>query len=134
MSGKYDDMLDLPHPRSERHARMLMRDRAAQFAPFAALTGYEEVLAEQGRRTDAREELSEEAAEEMRRLLTLLREGSEEPWEITFFVPDEHKTGGRYLTLQSPIRGVDEARRMLILRDRTAIPLDDLFRLERADG
>ena len=101
MSGQYDDIIRLPHPDSPKHPRMSLYDRAAQFSPFAALTGHSAAIAETGRLTDRRVELDEyEMARvdaELQHLQELLP--SRPTASITYFVPDERKNGGSYQTV-----------------------------------
>ena len=105
---KYRDMIDLPYPGESKHTRMPVRDRAAQFAPFAALTGYGAVLKETERITEKRIELDEYEKEKLNENLRLLLEKQESRPEITvtFFVPDEKKDGGAYRTISGHIREV----------------------------
>lgn len=115
----YADIIDLPHPRSAKHPSMSLYDRAAQFAPFAALSGYDEMIDEEARRTETQIELGESETEQMNedlaRLARLLEEGRKPRCEITRFVPDERKEGGAYVTSREEIRRVDPAARQLIL-------------------
>ena len=96
---KYSDILHLPHPVSEKHPRMPMQDRAAQFSPFAALTGYEEAIYETGRLTEEKTELGEEEKAILDRKQRLLLEKLDEfpALTVTYFVPDEKKSGGAYI-------------------------------------
>lgn len=97
MRGPYDDIIDLPHPMSQKHPRMSMHDRAAQFSPFAALTGHGAAIAETERETAAWTDLEEDEREHLNRQLCILRDRLEERPEvaITYFVPDSRKAGGR---------------------------------------
>ena len=101
MSGKYDDIINLPHPTSQNHPRMSLHDRAAQFSPFAALTGHHAAIAETGRLTDQRIELDESEIARVDAALQHLQELlPERPTvSITYFVPDERKNGGSYQTV-----------------------------------
>lgn len=113
----YDDIIGLPHHVSQRHPHMPVSDRAAQFAPFAALTGYGDVIKETARLTEARPELSEDEREELDyKLRTILRDPGENPEiTITYFVPDTRKSGGAYRKAAGRIRTVDEAEDEIIL-------------------
>lgn len=126
MSGKYDDLLHLPHPDSPRHPRMAARDRAAQFAPFAALTGYGDTLRETARLTGRQVELSDEAKAALDGKQQFLRDviGQRPEITVTYFVPDRNKQGGAYATYTSTLRRIDEARRRLIFADRSEIEID----------
>lgn len=130
--GEYDSILHLEHHVSAVHPQMSLTDRAAQFSPFAALSGYEDELREAARATEERRELSEdEAAELNRRLAELMaRDAGRREAEVTWFVPDEKKQGGRYVTETVRIRACDPVLRQLVLEDRRVIPLADLIRVE----
>lgn len=131
MSSRYDQIIDMPHHVSTRHARMDRLDRAAQFAPFAALTGYEEVIAETGRLTERRIVLDED----MKTILdSRLRQAlsTHRPVTITWFVADARKDGGRYMSLTSAIAKVDAARRTLTTESDTCIRLDDVIDIVEA--
>lgn len=134
--GKYDDILFLPHPVSRRYPQMPLSDRAAQFAPFAALTGHEEAIRETARLTDSRVELEEgqrEALDQrLGRLLQRMREipGLEPEITVTYFRPDEKKAGGAYLTVCGRVKKVDGYGRMILLKDGTALPMDDIVSME----
>ena len=132
MSGKYDDMLRLPHHVSSTRPRMSLHDRAAQFKPFAALTGSEAVIRETGRLTDARAELDEDARAELDWRLQLLSGIlSQEPEvSVTYFQPDGKKTGGAYRTVVGIVRKIDGSEGVLVMADGTSIPVADLFALE----
>ena len=132
MSGKYDDIIDLPHPTSQNHPRMSLYDRAAQFSPFAALTGHSAALAETGRLTDRRVELDEyEMARvdaELQRLQELLP--GRPTASITYFVPDERKNGGSYQTFTGEVKRIDAVAGMIQMADRREIPIEDVFSVE----
>ena len=132
MSGKYDDMLRLPHHVSPTRPRMSLHDRAAQFKPFAALTGYEAVLRETGRLTDQRVELDENARTELDWRLQLLSGMLSQRPEVsvTYFQPDGKKAGGSYRTAAGTVRKIDETEGILVMADGTCIPVADLFALE----
>ena len=129
MSGKYDDIIDLPHPEPQTHPRMPMRDRAAQFAPYAALTGYDAAIRETGRLTDARIEPDEEALTALNMKFRLLMDALGDAPEITLLVfqPDARKAGGAYLTVTGRVRKVDEYERLMTLQDGAKIPMDDIL-------
>ena len=132
MSGKYDDIIDLPHPTSQNHPRMSLYDRAAQFSPFAALTGHSAAIAETGRLTDRRVELDEyEVARvdaELQRLQELLPGGPTA--SITYFVPDERKNGGSYQTVTGEVKWIDAVNGVIQMTDRQCIPIADVFSIE----
>ena len=131
MPGQYDDIINLPRPVSKKHPPMPMSKRAAQFLPFAALTGFEGEIAETGRLTEAAPELGEDALVALDRQLALLRQRLPEQPEVTItrFVSDERKAGGQYETLTGHVRRLDEVNRALILTDGARIDLDTLVEL-----
>ena len=123
--GKYDDMLDMARPVSKTHPPMAPENRAAQFAPFAALQGYGDAVQETGRRTVRRKMLDETEKEEINRKLRFLQESIDAQHEvsITYFVPDERKTGGSYRTVTSSVQKMQIMERRLLMRDGTVIPI-----------
>ena len=129
--SKYDDIIDLPRPKSA-HEPMPMSDRAAQFSPFAALTGYEDAIGETARLTDARVELGESAVEELERKLTdLAAHISERPEiSVTYFVPDARKEGGAYVTRTGKLKRIDELGRELVFADGARIAVGDIISVE----
>lgn len=131
MTGPYDDILHLPHPTSKRHPRMPIVDRAAQFSPFAALTGHKAAIEETARVTDRRIELDEDAKEQLDQTLQLLLERIDEQPEITvtWFSPDKKKAGGQYHTATGKLKRIDTQESRLILTDGTQIPLEDLLEI-----
>lgn len=130
MNPKYEDMLHLPHPVSTAHPRMPLQDRAAQFSPFAALTGYEAALKETARLTDRFIELDEDRKQEIDRLLFYLQQHREEqvPVKITYFIPDARKAGGNYRTMEGYVRKIEETRRSIWIKD-TEIPIDRIYQI-----
>ena len=129
----YDDIVRLPHHVSRKHPQMSMHDRAAQFAPFAALTGYEAEVGETARLTAERRELDAQEAEELnRQLAAIISHLSDRP-EVTieYFVPDERKSGGAYVTVTGRVRHVSLPERVLVMEDGNAIPMDDIASLKR---
>lgn len=126
--GEYDDLIYLPHPVSRKHPPMSAMDRAAQFSPFSALTGYEAVLREAGRLTDSRAELSEYSRDILDQKQKILLDAAPTYPEITitYFIPDRRKQGGAYGTLKGNLKKIDLARRVIILLDGTEVSLDDV--------
>ena len=129
---EYDDIINLPHHVSKNHPPMPMMNRAAQFAPFAALTGYDAVINETGRLTDGFIELDENKKEQLnRRIAELMEEIDERPLvTITFFKPDERKTGGSYSTVSGQLKKVDEFNQVLVMEDDTVIPFNFIFDIQ----
>lgn len=132
MSGPYDDILSLPHPTSAKHPRMPALDRAAQFSPFAALTGHEAAIRETARRTDRRMELDESVKAELDRMLQLIGEHLPERPEvsITYFRADAKKSGGAYVSVTGGVKKIDVLQQAVILADGTQIPIDDIYEME----
>ncbi len=130
-SGKYDDLIDLPRPPSG-HAPMSRIARAAQFAPFAALTGYDAVVEETARLTDRRIELTDEHIAAINAKLSYLAEhiDTAPPVTVTYFLPDRRKNGGEYVTVSGVIDEIDEVRAAITLACGTCIPMGDLLALE----
>ena len=128
----YDDIIFLEHPNSKKHPRMARADRAAQFAPFAALTGYDAAIKETGRLTDDKIELDEEALTALDMKYQLLMDAlDEEPEvEITYFKPDERKAGGAYVTATGAVIKVDDFERLITMQDGTKIPMDDILSID----
>lgn len=129
---EYDDIIDLPHHISATRPRMSMIDRAAQFSPFGALTGYDTAIKETGRLTDQRIELSEESCAALDRKQQLLLDNLADCPEVsvTYFVPDERKAGGAYVTVTGRVKKIDDCQRLLLLTDGTKIPLDEILDME----
>ena len=127
----YDDILNFRYTGSEYHARMPREARAAQFAPFAAMVGHDEVIAEVRRLTDKRIELDEEAIRELDerlRYLDSIRESSPEV-SITYFKPDERKSGGAYIDISGEPAHIDEIKREIVLVGGQKICIDDILDL-----
>jgi len=123
MSGPYDDIIHLPHPVSSRHAPMSRQDRAAQFSPFAALTGYDAAIAETGRLTDPEQEPDEQDKLLIGKQLQLLADHiKEQPVvDLLYFVSDDRKDGGKLILRSGAVRRVDSYLRILELTDGTKI-------------
>ena len=132
MNGKYDEIMGLPHHVSKTRPQMPMSDRAAQFAPFAALTGYDSAIKETGRLTDERIELDEGALSALDMKYQLLMEALDEAPEvtITYFQPDERKAGGKYVSAVGTVKKIDDFERRITMRDGTRIPMDDVLSID----
>ena len=131
MNNRYDEIMGLPHHVSKTHPQMPMSDRAAQFAPFAALTGYDSAIKETGRLTDERIELDEEALAALDRKYQLLMDTLDDAPEVTiiYFQPDERKAGCQYVSATGTVKKVDTFGRRILLQDGTRIPLDSVYDL-----
>lgn len=132
MNGKYDAILELPHHVSKTHRQMSRQDRAAQFAPFAALSGYDSAIRETARLTDDRIELGEELLLELNTRLQMLSERIQEApiVSITYFTPDKQKSGGAYLTASGVVRRINDFDREILLDDGTRIKIDDIVSIQ----
>ena len=128
----YEDIINLVHPEPRRRPRMPMTARAAQFAPFAALTGHEEAIRETARETTQRPALCEEALAELnRRHHLLMQHLAEHPFiRLTFYLPDKKKPGGAVLTHEGRVEAVDEAKRRLLFADGTAVSMDNVLAVD----
>ena len=128
--GKYRDIIFMPRPVSQRHRPMSQLNRAAQFAPFAALTGYEDAVKEEGRRTESRLELDEDRQNRLNGIIMRLSECDERPFlSVTYFCPDKNKSGGEYVTLSGNFRRIEEESMELIFVDGRRIPVLDIYEI-----
>ena len=132
MNRKYNEIMGLPHHVSKTRPQMPMSDRAAQFAPFAALTGYDAAIKETGRLTDERIELDVEVLSALDMKYQLLMEALDEAPEvtITYFQPDERKAGGKYVSAVGAVKKIDDFERRITMRDGTRIPMDDVLSID----
>lgn len=132
ITHKYDDIINMPHHVSETCAHMPLIDRAAQFSPFAALTGYDAAVVETARLTDQKLELDEMQKEHISEQLFFLQERVPEQPEATvvYFVPDEKKAGGAYVTASGEIKKIDDYTQLLSFTDGTKIPFDSIYLIQ----
>ncbi|MDL2253647.1 hypothetical protein LJC49_06175 [Ruminococcaceae bacterium OttesenSCG-928-I18] len=132
MTGPYDDIIDLPHPVSATRPRMPSENRAAQFSPFAALTGYHEAVDETARLTEERIVLAEGAIAALERKLQILEDRATDHPEvaITYFQPDEQKEGGAYVTVFGTVKKISDVERVVVLMDGKEIRLEDILQIE----
>lgn len=130
--GKYDDILNMPHHVSSTRPHMSMHDRAAQFSPFSALTGYDDTVKETARLTDEKQELTADRITDLNQKIAFLTEHAEERPEITieYFIPDEKKSGGKYVTFSGNCRRIDEYNHNMVFASGEKIPLNDIFNIE----
>lgn len=126
---EYDDIIGLPRPKS-KHEPMPMSDRAAQFSPFAALTGYGDAIDETARLTDHRIELSEEERTELDYKQQYLSTLDSPTVTVTYFVPDERKTGGAYVTHTGTLKRIDEVERAMVFADGARVEMDEVVGIE----
>ena len=129
---KYDSILHQPYRPSNRHRSMKQSDRAAQFAPFAALSGHEEILAESARITENKIELSEDALHRLNDKLAFLASiQNQHPFiQVTYFLPDETKLGGSYETIQGRLKTIDEIHFFIIMDNKKSIAMKDILTIE----
>ena len=129
--GKYDDIINLPHYEPKKHPRMSKEARAAQFAPFAALTGYDDVIKETARLTSKRIEINEELKAILDAKLQIIHDKISSKPEIsfTYFVPDTKKDGGSYVTVKGNVIKIDEFSQNVILENRTEIPIAEIVEI-----
>ena len=132
MNKKYEDMLYLEPPVSKIHRKMSISERAAQFMPFAALTGYEDLIRESSRITQRRIELSETEIEELKHKLEFLHvHEKENPLiKVMYFLQDLKKNGGSYQTVEKQLHRIDDIEKKIIFKDRTTIQFDDIISVE----
>ena len=128
----YDDIINMPRHISSKHPQMKIIDRAAQFAPFAALTGHKESINEASRITDSKKELDENQKEILNNKLNYILLNLDKLLEIkiTYFQADLKKSGGKYVTVLASIKKIDEYNKVLVLNNGMKIKLDDLYWLE----
>lgn len=129
MSG-YEDIIGLKYEKSKKHPHMSRYNRAAQFSPFAALTGYEEQIDEQGRLTYDMLFLEEDKKQELDQKLADIMQREEKRIKVTYFVPDSNKSGGDYITYNGEIKKLDEITKCLIMKDETVIHIEDIKEIE----
>ena len=133
--GPYDDIINLPHHQSKTHPHMPLHDRAAQFAPFAALAGYDDMVRETGRLTEAETDLSEDDREvldrKISRIASALKNRQYPAVTITVFVPDEKKDGGSYVSVSGRVKKIDGAARLLILLSENGISAGEAIFIDR---
>lgn len=127
--SKYDDIIDLPHHVSPNRTPMSMTNRAAQFAPFAALSGHEEAISETGRLTSSKLDLSVDTLDKLSRRLMYAIEVQADI-VINYFQPDMHKNGGCYKETGGKIKRIDEMESLVVLTDGSSIPLDAVMGIE----
>lgn len=132
MSGKYDDIINLPHPTSKKHPRMSRQNRAAQFSPFAALTGYEAEIREMARQMEKKKQLSEDQWDMLNEKIMELLKLPHKPVRavVTYFVPDPKKEGGTYRKKDCYIDKISMEKRVLLLENKEKIFFDEIWDIE----
>ena len=127
-NGKYDDMVYMQNPTPTCKPRMSLHDRAAQFSPFAALTGYDAAVEETARLTDTRLELSEDMKTILNEKMQMILDNadSEPVVTITYFVPDKRKAGGAYVDVAGIVKEIDEYERCIVMTDKKKISIEQI--------
>ncbi len=127
--AKYEDIIHLPHPVSGKHPQMSLHNRAAQFSPFAALTGHEEKIKETARLTEQKVELDEyEMAVLDEKLQRIQSQIAQKPQiTLVYFQADTKKAGGAYLTVSGRVKKIEQYARQIIFQDGTVIAMDDIY-------
>ena len=128
---KYESIINHPHYEPKNHPRMSREMRAAQFAPFAALTGYEDAVEETARLTTDRKEINEEQKEVLDNKLQIIKKKIMQKPKVTFtyFIQDSKKQGGKYITVTGTVRKIDEYNQKIILENKTQIPILDIIEI-----
>lgn len=140
LKSKYEDMYDMPHHVSIRHPQMSIHDRAAQFAPFAALKGHGAAIAETARLTEEKLELDESQKAVLdQKLMNIMHSADEIYVNVEYFVRDERKSGGRYENISGRIKRVDMYRQVISIENisdkgMTDIPVDDVYDINESDN
>ena len=129
---KYQDIINLPHHVSKKHPQMSRYDRAAQFAPFAALSGYEDIIKEEGRLTDNIIEINEEAKFILdRKMQILMNSIDKKPFiSVTYFVPDERKSGGEYVSINECIKKIDVLKQIIVTENGIVVPVIEIVDMQ----
>ena len=132
MSSRYDDMIYMQNPTPTFKPRMSLYERAAQFSPFAALTGYEDAVEETARLTDARLELSEDMKTILNEKMQMIVDNmaADPIVTITYFVPDKKKEGGAYVDVTGIVKEIDEYDRCIVMTDKKKIPIEQVRAIE----
>ena len=131
MNKNYEDIINLPHYESKKHPRMSLEARSAQFAPFAALTGYEDAVKETARLTDKKIEIDEGLKQILNNKLQYILENNDANPEITFtyFISDKKKTGGKYIEKEGIVKKIDHINGFVLLKDKSKIKIDDIINI-----
>ncbi|MEI8201313.1 MAG: hypothetical protein WCG21_14745 [Eubacteriales bacterium] len=131
-TNPYGDIINLPHHTSHTRPHMSAYDRAAQFSPFAALTGHDAAITETARLTDTRVELDEYSKADLNQRLYIIQDQMDEKPEIsiTYFQPDQRKSGGAYITAAGCVKKIDEYEHAVVMQDDTRIPIDQIIAID----
>ena len=125
----YDDIINLPHYISKKHPQMSLKQRAAQFAPFATLTGYGDSIKETARLTDDKIDIDCDEKEILDRILQeIMEQINKKPFaKFTYFIPDLKKAGGKYVNVSGKIKKIDEYKQIIVLENNTIIPINEII-------
>ena len=130
--NNYDDIINLPHHISKNHKRMSIQNRAAQFSPFAALTGYEDAINETKRITEEKRILTNDKKEEINNTLIEIEENlNKYNYKITYFIKDNKKAGGKYISIIDKIKKIDTYNNKIITKNNQTIEIDNLYQIEK---
>ena len=131
-TDRYGDIINLPHPEPTMRPRMAMANRAAQFSPFAALTGYDDATREEARLVDIKQELSEDLKDMLDAKLAIIEQHIKEQPNVavTYFLPDDTKAGGRYVTVSGNVKKLDGVESVIVMTDGTKIPIGDVRHID----
>lgn len=135
--GEYDDIINLPHHVSEKHPQMSLEARSAQFAPFAALTGYDEQVQETARLTNDRKELADGLKMILNEKIVKIKEKLVDMPEviITYFIPDARKKGGKYVSVTGKVKKIDEFKHVIVFDNKKEIPIQEIIEItDREDS
>ena len=124
---KYDDIINLPYHGSKRKSRMSIKERACQFAPFDALEGFSDTIIETSRLTTKRIEISEDLKTKLNEKLNIIDSDKSKEVTITYFIPDKYKSGGKYKSVKSFVKKIDLINNLIILTDKTNIPIKEII-------
>lgn len=132
MMGKYDDIINLNRPFSMKHPPMPVSDRAAQFSPFAALTGYDTAISESARLTEEVIDLDENAKALLNEKLNLIKAHLSEHPEvtITYFKPDERKSGGKYVNVTGSVKKINQYKQEIVMMDGSIVSIENITEIE----
>ena len=128
----YEDIIRIPRHISKTHPQASMADRAARFSPFAAISGYEEMVKEAARVTEERIEITEAEKAILNEQLNMIAEflNDEPEVTITHFVPDKKKSGGAYISITGVVKRIDELKRIVVMKNNKKIKIDDIYLIE----
>lgn len=128
-NGKYDDIINMEHHISEKHQRMSLENRSAQFAPFSALTGYDDEVEEVCRYTEEQKYIDEEKKEEINNKLQIIKQYKDKRVIIQYFEKDSKKEGGKYIKIEGKIKKIDDYQKAIYMDNNQKILLDNIINI-----